>query len=97
MVGKPYEVAIRLHAIAGDNWREFDGWCVSRGVNPLRLTPARFCNLIYFWIVKRIDPDKREEFEAMLTSPIPGRERRSELLDDADGEAFMAMMQQVNG
>lgn len=55
----------------------------------------RFLNMIYAWCVKHIDPEKREEWEFMLTSPLPGRERQVTERDIEDeGAAFMALMAQ---
>jgi len=50
--------------------------------------------LVYGWCVERIDPNMREEWEAMLVAPIPGREKQAspQMIED-EGEAFMAMMQ----
>jgi len=46
--------------------------------------------------VARIEPDKREEWDAMLTAPLPGREtRRSEVADEDEGRAFLGLMAQV--
>lgn len=97
VVGKPYEVTIRLYSLVSYRWRAFDGWCIQHRIDPLELSPRRFCNLIYFWCIERVQPDKLEEFEMMLTQPLPGRERRSEQLAEEDGQMFMALMGQVNG
>ncbi len=55
----------------------------------------RFCNLVYGWAIQRIEPEKREEWDYMLTAPFPGEtEVVSEFRDEDEGASFMAMMGQ---
>jgi hypothetical protein len=43
--------------------------------------------------VQHLDPEKREEWDAMLAAPLPGQERRATPSTvEAEGEAFMALM-----
>lgn len=56
--------------------------------------PYRFMNLIYGWCVERIDPEKREEWDAMLTDPLPGREttQPAPFQVEDEGASFMATL-----
>lgn len=48
----------------------------------------------------RIEEDKREEWEAMLVAPLPGRETRqaqTPAVVEAEGAAFMALMMKQEG
>lgn len=71
----PYEVVVRLHAVAIDEWPAIDGTCAAAGIDPFALSPNRFCNLIYAWALARVED--RTKFDAQLTMPLPGRERRA--------------------
>lgn len=97
MVGKPYEVVLRLHAVAGEHWREFDGDCALQGIDPLEASPRRFCNLIYAWLVKRVQPENREEFDMALVAPLPGRSTVSPQIEEDNGAAFMALLGATGG
>jgi hypothetical protein len=53
-------------------------------------------NLVHGWCIERIEPDKREEWHAMLTEPLPGQvEQRAEptpFQAEDEAAAFMATM-----
>jgi hypothetical protein len=51
-------------------------------------------NLVYGWAVQRIDPEKREEWHAMLTDPLPGQEAAppAPFQAEQEGEDFMATL-----
>jgi hypothetical protein len=51
-------------------------------------------NLVYGWCVKYMDPEKREEWQAMLEAPLPGQERAKPTPFTAaqEGADFMAAM-----
>lgn len=66
----PYEVVARLYAVAGDEWAAFDGWCAAHGIDPLGLSVARQCNLIYYWCIEHTED--REKFDTALNEPLPG-------------------------
>jgi len=48
---------------------------------------------VYAWCVAHLEPEKREEWDAMLAAPLPGQERRATPATvEAEGESFMALM-----
>jgi hypothetical protein len=51
-------------------------------------------DLVYGWCVPRIEPEKLEEWRAMLSDPLPGREKAAPAPFQAEQEAadFMATM-----
>jgi len=51
-------------------------------------------NLVFAWCVERIDPEKREQWEAQLVEPLPGQEKAPPTPFQAEDEAadFMATM-----
>lgn len=58
--------------VAVSNWPIFDGWCAARNVDPLDLDPARFCNLVYFWITRTMNEEAKAAFDAALEGPVKG-------------------------
>lgn len=92
----PYEVALRLYAIAAERWAEVDP--SYPGVDLLRLPVHRFLNYVYAWCVARIDPEKLEQWHWELNQPLPGRER---VITDAqaeeEGQGFMDLMMGMRG
>lgn len=56
--------------------------------------PHRFMNLVFAWCVERIEPEKREQWEMMLTEPLPGMEKAAPTSIQAEDEGadFMAAM-----
>jgi hypothetical protein len=51
----------------------FDGWCVTRGFDPLELPFDRFCNIVYFWLVQGRDEEDVRQLDLDLNAPLPGR------------------------
>jgi hypothetical protein len=51
-------------------------------------------NLVYGWCVERVNPDKREEWDSLLTAALPGQEKARPTEQQAadEGSAFMATM-----
>jgi hypothetical protein len=51
---------------------------------------------VWTWCLEHLPADKKEEWLYQMSSPLPGQEKKkpsaSEI--DADGEAFIALMQQ---
>lgn len=47
----------------------FDGWCASRSVDPLELPWSRFLNLVYYFITRNLDKDKKKEVDDILSRP----------------------------
>ena len=96
MVGFSYEAAVRLVRIAESYWREIDGACARRGIDPLSLDFARFLNLVYSFITEHMDEETRTRFEEDLYAPIEGRdpdEVPSSVIED-EMAAFMAFTRQ---
>jgi len=93
----PYPAALRLYAIAEQRWAEVEASYAT--VDLFHVGPRKFLNLIFAWCVQRIDPDKREEWEVDLESPLPGREKAkpSERTIEREGADFMAAMMQHQG
>lgn len=89
----PYQVALRLYAVAAERWAEVDAAYYM--VDLIRVAPHRFLNFVYAWCVERIDPEKREDWERMLEAPLPGMEKAkpTEVMIEAEGASFMALMQ----
>lgn len=52
-----YPAVISLIEIALTNWTSFDGWCLSRGVDPLELPSRRFINSIWNWLTESMDDE----------------------------------------
>lgn len=75
VVVAPYEAAVRLTAIAADNWESIDGEVSYRGgPSLLELPPERFYNAIFVWCLKHTkDP---ERFVIKLNTPRAGRIHR---------------------
>lgn len=91
VVRPPYPTALRLYAIAAERWAEIDGLCAQNGVDPIRLRPDRFCNLIYAWAVERVED--RERFDFDLNAPMPGQVRQpSEAELEREGADFMSFL-----
>lgn len=51
-------------------------------------------NCVYGWCVERIDPEKREEWDMMLSAALPGQEKAepTEQQMEQEGADFMAAM-----
>jgi hypothetical protein len=92
----PYPAALRLYAVAEERWAEIDTAYLP--TNLLRESPARFCNAVYTWCIARVEEEKREEWDNMLTAPLPGQEDRvTDNVAEEEGMAFMQVMQQTKG
>lgn len=63
---------LRLVRLAQSRWLEFDGWCVTLGVDPLELRLDRFVHLVYFWLVRNLDGDARARVDEQLDRPPEG-------------------------
>jgi hypothetical protein len=55
-------------------------------------------NCVYGWCVERVDPEKREQWEAELTAVLPGREKAkpTDRQLEQEGADFMAAMMAHN-
>jgi len=53
-------------------------------------------NLVYGWCVERIDPEKREEWDALLNDPLPNqvvqRAAPTPFQAEDEGASFMATL-----
>lgn len=97
MVGKPYAVAIRLYGVAAEHWPELDA--AFAAVDLIQLPAHRFLNCVRAWCLDRIEPEKREEWLAMLEMPLPWRpdaEPSQETLE-REGQDFMNFMASMGG
>ena len=97
MVGKPYARAVRLYAIAVDNWAALDGSFPA--VEIATLPSYKFLNVVFRWCLDRIEPDKLEGWIAMLNEPLPWAVDRGPSPEqlEREGADFMAFMNQING
>lgn len=88
----PYQVALRLYAIAAERWPEVDAAYAS--VDLIRFPPHRFLNCVYAWCLDRIAPDKLEEWIHMLYQPLPGAKpaQVTEAQAEVEGQSFMNFM-----
>lgn len=71
-------------------------------MNPLRLRPDRFFNLIYVWHIRRVKPEDHALFEESLTEPLPVRpgaviRNPTPMELEDEGAGFMALYAQVRG
>lgn len=93
----PYWVAARLAATARDRWTIFDGWCAARGVDPVDLPPDRFCNLVYYWLVRNANDRQRADLdfwlEALPTGEDPVAADEGRWSADAEMAAFTQAQQ----
>lgn len=70
MVGKSYEVALRLCVIAEAHYSEIDARYPS--TNLIRLPFNQFCNYVYAWLVSLAqNSEQREEMDVQLAAPLP--------------------------
>ena len=87
----PYQTVARLYAIAEMRWPEIDA--AYPQVNLVTLPMHRFCNFVYAWFVQRIDPEKRDMYDMMLTEPLEGQAKKvTPATTEAEGADFMATM-----
>lgn len=95
----PYQAAHRLLAIAEARWAEVDAAYLQ--VDILTLPFDRFLNAVYAWCVQQFifaPPEKREEFDTMLTAPLEtegqSKTDKYKFSDEASADSFMAAMGQ---
>lgn len=95
--GKPYPRAVRLYTILEIHWSSIDG--ANPTLDLLSLHPQKLLNIVRWWGLERIEPDKREQWEFDLDSPLPwetDREPSPEQLE-REGQDFMNFMTSFNG
>lgn len=62
----------KLISVAREQWALFDGWSVSRGIDPLDLPLDRYCSFVYYWVMSNMDEEEAEKFESKLWMPPKG-------------------------
>jgi hypothetical protein len=86
----PYEVVVRLYAIADDYWPYIEARYYQ--IDLMEVSPTKFMNLIYAWCREVIhDQMEWERFEMELTEPIFDT-KPSDATVDKEGEDFLAAM-----
>jgi len=58
-------VLVILWKFLGD-WRTFEGWCTSVGINPLTEGSRRMINLMFYFVERDMDDESREKFRNEL-------------------------------
>ena len=91
MVGFPYPAFIRLVQVAGLYWREIDGACARRGIDPLALEPARFCHLVLSWVQEHTKPEDWEMVEAEIFAPFESSVRDPDAVPQVVVEEEMSL------
>jgi hypothetical protein len=68
-------------------------------VELLRLPIDRFLNVVHNWFREHIPHDKIEEWEMMLSAPLPGQARAkpTPFTEDEEAEGFMALYAMQGG
>lgn len=97
MVGKPYARAVRLYAIAVDNWDVLNGSFPD--LNIALLPSHKFLSVVFKWCLDRIEHDKLEGWIVALNEPLPWMMDRGPSPEqlEREGNDFMNFMNQVNG
>jgi len=89
VVRPPYPVAVRLCQIAADRWAELDATYYQ--INLLRQRPHRFANLVYAWLVERVEPDKLDDVLTQLADLLPWQDTNSEAAVNLESQSFFEM------
>jgi hypothetical protein len=61
------------------------------------LPPHRFLNAVYAWVVSRMNAKQREEWDAMLLAPLPGRKQKPAAVAASGDSGFMDAMKNLKG
>ena len=94
--GVDWWIAGKLLGWAQQNWQEFDGWALARGLDLLPLldtAPARVCSLVYYRLTDGADATARARFDGELSMPPPSALASASTEED-DADAFMAALAQ---
>jgi len=86
----PYWTAARLIATAGARWPDFDGWAASRAVDPIALPLDRFCNLVYYWLTRNANEQRRASIDEHLDRLPAGETRQTAAPDAWSSDAELA-------
>lgn len=95
MDGKPYGAVVRLHAIAAEHWVWIDGEAAYQGVDPLSLTPLRFCSFMWHWAARRIDSEDLESWVVEMKKPLQGQSPTLAEVED-EAAAFAAFYSEMS-
>lgn len=91
MVRPPYQVALRLYAIAAERWAEVEAAYYQ--VDLFTIGPRKFLNCVYAWCVQHMNPEGRERWDQMLNDPLEGQVRVTDRQIEQEGADFLATMQ----
>lgn len=96
----PYYVALRLFNVAAEHWAQFNGECVSLGVNIRKLPCPDFFDLIYFWLVRNADQKEKDKIDLQLFLPPIGMEAEADhpfFSEEAEMSAFEGLDSAMGG
>lgn len=68
-------------------------------IDLMRVSPRKFCSLVYAFIIKNADEDQRKEVNNALDAALPGEAKRapSQAEIDADTAAMLAFGASLSG
>lgn len=81
MVGKRFREAVRLAQGCIVNWARIDGSFPQ--VDLLSLPSRRILNIVYVWLLERMDSEAGQAWTEQLNAPLPG-EGMDAAADDFD-------------
>lgn len=61
-----------------DEWNTFHGWCLARGIKPLKLAYPELLDLALHWMTDGATAESLADFERQLTLPPPNTEIRKD-------------------
>lgn len=97
----PYAAGLRLTYLAATNWRQIDGTCALRGIDPLTLPYERFLNLVYAIYVENMDKPTRDKFDLQIFMPMVDGRADPDAVDDdyvaRELEQFRAFASELGG
>ena len=106
LLGMDFHAGRRLATSAYANWMLFDGWCFTRGRDPLGEPIGRLVSACYTWRrslcqkeseLRRLDSDVWAAPPATTASGAPRDPAPASWSDDAEEASFMAAMSQLGG
>lgn len=82
---------LRLFNYAEDHWSYIRA--DYPGVNLINIPIYEFCDYVWAWVAKRIDPKQFEMWQMEMLAPLPGMEKSiSQTTAEDEGASFMAVM-----
>lgn len=94
--GRRWFIAVRLCGYARANWDRIGGELACHGVTPFKVSLSYWLDALYATMIRLIaegNPKKLTQFTADLTRLPPSEARIID--DEAEGNAFLAMMRQA--